>query len=84
MSSKQTGELSLYSWRQTRQRSDLTFSMVVERIGRSIDVALHLVPALVAVALMVMAFQMARSPDGGAGSSRRPVAEVRNIDVSRR
>ena len=84
MSSKCTGELSLYSWRQTRRRSDVTLGVVIERIGRSIDIALHLVPALIAVVLVVMAFQMAQSPGGSPGSPPRPVVELRDTDVTRR
>ena len=84
MAQADTSDLSLYSWRQTRPRTELALGDVVERIGRAVDIALHLVPALIAVVLMVMAFQMAQSADAGRASERRPVAEVHQLDVPRR
>ena len=84
MAQARTDDLSLYSWRQTRARSELPLGAVVERFGRAIDIAMHLVPALIAVLLMVMAFQMAHSTGGGRGSERRPVAEVHQLPLSQR
>ncbi len=54
-------ELDLYSWSQTRPRSDLTLRMVVDKVGRATDIALHLVPAFFALLLVLMAYQMAES-----------------------
>ena len=63
-------ELDLYSWTQTRVRSDLTLRILLEKFGRAVDVTLHLVPALFAIALILMAYQMAQGPRYAAGSQR--------------
>ena len=69
-------ELDLYSWTQTRVRSDLTLRVLLEKFGRAVDVTLHLVPALFAVVLILMAYQMAHGPRYATGSPRGANATI--------
>ena len=52
-------ELDLYSWRETRPRSDLTLRSVLDGVGRAADLFLTLIPALGAVLFIVQAAHMA-------------------------
>ena len=63
-------ELDLYSWRQTRPRSDLTHRTALQTLGKAIDVAFHLLPALCAIVLVLVAYQMAHSGKYAAGTER--------------
>ena len=69
-------ELDLYSWRRTRARSDLTCRAALQKLGKAIDVAFHLLPALCAIVLVLVAYQMAQSGEYAAGTER-PATSIR-------
>ena len=54
-------KLELYGWRATRPRSGLTLAQLLAGAGRALDLVLHLVPAVVAVALIWQALVMAEN-----------------------
>ncbi len=54
-------KLDLYGWRATRPRSGLTLADLLVGVGRALDLLFHLVPAVVAVALIWQAVVIAET-----------------------